>query len=507
MENIIEVKNLSKNFISIKALKNVSYLIQKGFIYGLVGENGAGKSTLIKILSGIYQEHEGEIYIGGEKVNIKSPLHARELGISTIFQELTLIPKLSIVENIFLGRESFKYKTFLDRSIMRRKSKELLDSLELKIDPLILVENLSIAKQQIVEICKALSIDSKVLIMDEPTASLTREEINDLFTLVKKLKERGKSIIFVTHKINEIFEICDYVTVIRDGIVVCTEETKNITHDEVVKQMIGHKVTNIKHIETQKNAEILLSIRNFSRIKEFKNIDLNLHAGEIIGLAGLIGAGRTELVRSIMGFTKPAQGSLEVLGKKLKFFRQSREAINMGLVYLPEDRKNEGIFPKMGVGANISLIVLRLMSKFSFILRKKEKILVDSLIKQINIKTTGEDQLVENLSGGNQQKVIISRLLATNAKIYFFDEATRGVDIGSKFEIYEIMKDIAKKGNGIIFISSEIPELLLVCDNIILMKDGKFIKNFKIDENPTEENIMDILTGKRDENFDRTDFN
>ncbi len=495
----IEIKNLSKSFTSAKVLDNISYSIGKGTIYGLVGENGAGKSTLIKILSGIYTDYEGEIYLNGKRTLISSPIEARELGISTIYQELSLVPKLSIIENLFLGREKIKRKLFIDKNYMFEKGKELLHSMEISINPKEIIENISLANQQVVEICKALAIDSSVLIMDEPTASLSRAEINDLFSLVRRLKEKNKTIIFVTHKIEEIFELCDYVTVLRDGKIVSNKKIEDTSPSEVIKAMIGHKIIEIEDTADLVKGKKILSIKNYSRKKEFFNINLDLFEGEIVGLAGLVGAGRTELARSIIGLTKPDQGDMEIFGKHQKFFKSPKEGLKKGLVLLPEDRKNEGLFLKLSVGDNISIMILNLISRFSFIFNSKESRIVNSLIDKIKVKTSGKTQLIENLSGGNQQKSIIARLLSTESKIYFFDEATRGVDIGSKFEIYEIIKNTAKSGNAIIYISSEIPELILVCDRIILMKDGRFIKEFKKDEKPTEEAILNILTSRREE--------
>jgi len=492
---IIKMSNLTKTFPGVIALSDVNLSMIEGSIHGLVGENGAGKSTLIKILSGIYTEYEGKIFLQNKNIQINSPSHAQKLGITTIFQELTVVLGMSVMENIFLGREKLKFGGFMDRNYMFRKSKEILNFLESSINPKNIAGNLSIANQQVIEICKALVLDAKLIIMDEPTASLTRIEVYNLFELIKKLRDSGKTIIFVTHKIDEIFEVCDRISVLRDGKIVGNLKKEKTSHGAVVKMMIGHEVVEVSKITKRKMPKKLLEISQLNKEGEYENINLDLYEGEIIGLAGLIGAGRTELSKSIIGLSIPNSGKIKVQGKEHKFFNHPRNALSSGIAYLPEDRKNEAIFPELSVSSNISISILRKCSSLSFIINKKiENKIVNKYIKDLRIKIINKKQLMKNLSGGNQQKAIIGRLLSTNSKIFIFDEATRGVDIGSKFEIYEIIKKITDAGYGIVFISSEIPELLIVCDRIILMRGGKFVKEFKKEDKPSEESIMKILT-------------
>lgn len=495
-KTIVDIVSVSKSFPGVKALDRVSFSISKGKIHGLVGENGAGKSTLIKIIAGVYTEYEGDLYISEKKVKMLSPTDAQDNGIATIFQELTIIPKMSVAENIFLGRELLKSKVFMDRSTIKKKSSEVLNFLlGRSIRPNQIAERLSVANQQLIEICKALVLDSKVIVMDEPTASLTRNEVVQLFSLIRKLKESGKTILYVSHRIEEVFEICDSITVLRDGKNVGTLKKEEASPDKVVKMMVGRSIETVYPTRNTQIGDILLSVKDLSKKDEFKNISFNLNAGEILGFAGLIGAGRTELAKAIIGVSPPDSGSIHIFGKKSRFFSHPRKALSRGLSYLSEDRKKDGLFPLMSVKENISLTVLNKCSNFSFVVNSRKEIsLVDSFISKIRIIATSRDQQVENLSGGNQQKVIISRLLSTKSRIFIFDEPTRGIDVGAKFEIYNIMNTLTSDGNGIIFISSELPELMGVSDRIMLMRSGELVKEVKGDK-ATAEEIMQVLSG------------
>lgn len=487
------VENISKRFPGVKALDNVSFRITSGEIVGLVGENGAGKSTLIKILAGVYTNYSGTIYVSNKKVNFTSPTDAQDNGIATIFQELTIIPELSVAENIVLGREPLKAKIFLNKSVIYKKSKEALKFLSSSIDPHEKAGNLSIANQQIVEICKALVLDAKVIIMDEPTSSLTKIEVNQLFKVIKKLKKDGKSILYVSHRIEEIFEICDSIKVLRDGKLVNSEKKRSASPNNVVKMMVGRSIKNIYPFIKTHAGKIVLSVKNLIKDGEFKDVSFNIREGEIVGFAGLVGAGRTEVAKAIIGITHPDGGTIQVFGKKLKNFSHPRKALNAGLAYLPENRKEDGIFPMLTIKENISLSSLKLCTKLGIFNQKKESNLVNKYINDIRIKTTGQDQVMETLSGGNQQKVIISRLLATKSKIFIFDESTHGIDIGAKYEIYNIIKALVAENKAIIFISSELPELIGIADRILLMRRGELVKEYNKDE-ANAENIMQVLT-------------
>jgi len=499
--NILGVKNISKAFPGVKALDDVSFCVKNGEVHGLVGENGAGKSTIIKILAGIYTEYEGCIYLLDEKFKCKSPSDALNYGISTIFQELTIINNLSVAENIFLGREISSSKVFLNKNFIYKKSSEVLKFLECDLKPQQKMEGKSIAVQQLVEICKGLVLDAKIIIMDEPTASLTKNEVEHLFTIIRKLKNNGKTIIYVSHKIEEVLEICDSITVLRDGKHIDTIKKEKTNYGQIIKMIVGRSVNNTypKRGLNKDNIKdnIILSVKKLTKKGEFKNISFDLYKGEIIGFAGLIGAGRTELAKAIAGISKPDSGEIFLYGEKIDFFPHTKEAIDKGLSYLPEDRRDESLFPKMDVSKNISIsIISKLAYLKTLISSKKEVALVNYFIEKIKIRTSGLNQKIENLSGGNQQKAIISRILATKSKIIIFDEPTRGIDVGSKFEIYNIINDLSKKGIGIIFISSELQELIGMSDRLILIKDGILIEDI-INKNINVSKIMEnLIRGK-----------
>jgi ABC-type sugar transport system ATPase subunit len=491
---MISIERVSKAFPGVQALDDVTFAIQDGEVHGLVGENGAGKSTLIKILSGIYPDYEGNISFDGTSRRFASVHEAQAGGVATIFQELTVIRELSVAENIFLGREPVRRGGLMDWNNMWRKSREALDFLDASLDPRSPVGRLSVANQQIVEICKALVLDSKIIIMDEPTSSLTGHEVRQLFALIRRLKERGITILYVSHKIEEIFEICDSVTVFRDGRHIATVDKSASTPDQVIGMMVGRSLSMMFPSRTARRGELLLSVREASRAGEFEGVSFELYAGEILGFAGLIGAGRTELARALFGATALGSGEVALAGQRSGRVTHPSRALAGGVAYLSEDRKGEGLMLQLSIRENMSLTILKRISRFLFVQRRQERQLVDAYIKKFKIRMTGIDQLVESLSGGNQQKVIISKLLLTEARVFIFDEPTRGIDVGAKYEIYKIMNDLTAEGRGIIFISSELPEVLGVSDRVLCMREGRLVREFSRSE-ADPEGVMRVLTG------------
>jgi ABC-type sugar transport system ATPase subunit len=503
-ESLIEIKNLTKAFSKVIVLDNISLSIKKGIVHGIIGENGAGKSTLIKILAGIYNEYDGEIYMNNVFFKPSSPLDAYRKGISTIFQELNIIPKQTVLENIFLGREILISNILLDRRAMLKKSLETIKSLAADIRPNDLAGDLSVANQQIVEICKAIVFNVNLLIMDEPTSSLTSNETEGLFELIRKLKNDGKTILYISHRLNEVFDICDVITVLRDGKLVGTVKKEESNTEEIVKMMVGRDLKSF-YPERKKpeSSKTVLSVKKLSRKNEFKHISFNLKEGEILGFGGLIGAGRTELAKAIIGISRPETGEITIIGENINYYKNPRQALDQGLAFLPENRKDEGIFQLYPVRENICISIMDRISKFSFIQFKSMKTLAEKNVERFKIKVRSINQVMETLSGGNQQKTIISRLLSTESKIFIFDEPTRGIDVGSKYDIYNFMNEITYRGGSIVFISSELPELLNMADRIMLMRGGEIVKELekknggftsKKEGIDIEEEIMQILT-------------
>ncbi len=491
---MISIDHVSKTFPGVKALDDVSFTIKSGEVHGLVGENGAGKSTIIKILSGIYPDYEGSVSFDGTVKRFNSVHEAQQNGLATIFQELTVIKELSVAENIFLGREPARRLGVIDWNFMREKSNEVLRFLDTPLNPKVIVGKLSVANQQIVEICKALVLNTKIIIMDEPTSSLTDHEVRQLFILIRRLKEKGITILYVSHKIEEIFKICDSITVFRDGKHIGTVGKNNTTHDDVINMMVGRSLGMMFPPRTVDKKGLLLSVRSLTRMGEFENVSFDLHGGEIIGFAGLIGAGRTEFAQALFGATAFDSGEIELYGEKAGFFTHPYRALSRGVAYLSEDRKGEGLMLELSIRENMSISILKRISRYLFVQANRERSLVDSFISKFRIKMTSIDQIVESLSGGNQQKVIISKLLMTESKVFIFDEPTRGIDVGAKYEIYKIMNDLTAEGKGIIFISSELPEVLGVSDRIFCMREGQLIKEFSQSEAEPEK-VMRVLTG------------
>jgi ribose transport system ATP-binding protein len=491
---MIRIDHVSKSFPGVVALNDISFQIDSGTVHGLVGENGAGKSTLIKIISGIYTDYEGDIFIDDQQLQINSVHESQKKGIATIFQELTVVRELTVAENIFLGREPVGFAGALDRAEMERKSQQVLNELNVSFSPRDKVGDLSVANQQIVEISKALVLNTQILIMDEPTSSLTEKEVQNLFSVIHTLKSKGITILYVSHKLEEIFEICDAITVLRDGKHIHTSAKSETNPPDVIRMMVGRSLNMLFPPRTAKKGDLLLSVKDLTREGEFKDINFEVHAGEIVGFAGLIGSGRTELAKALFGATCPDQGEIKICNQKMKLFCHPREAITQGLVYLSEDRKQEGLILLLSVRENISLPIIKKISQNLFVKRKEEQNIVDSLIEKLKIKVFSRDQVVETLSGGNQQKVVISKLLLTNAQVFIFDEPTRGIDVGAKYEIYKIMNDLTADGKGIVFISSELPEIIGISDRIYCMREGSIVKEYTR-EKANPENVMSALTG------------
>lgn len=466
---LLRMKNIHKSFPGVSALKNVDFELAAGEVHALLGENGAGKSTLIKVLGGIYLPEQGEIYINDQKVNIHDVKSAQEKGISIIHQELVLVPYMTVAENIFLGREPGN--RFINRKKMVTDAQKLLDQYEIHIDANTLVNKLSIAQQQMVEIVKAISYQSKILVMDEPTSSISDKEINFLFEMIRSLTKAGVGIIYISHKISELYEICNRVTVMRDGETVGTREIEAISKDELISMMVGRELRRYYTRDYLPQAEVVLKCENISDGRMAKGASFELHKGEIVGFAGLVGAGRSETMQCIFGLAQNAAGDIYIEGKKVKI-KSPAEAMKYGIALVPEDRKQEGIYQIQSVQYNSTIEILKDFISLVVVNKKKEREITQKYIDMMDTKTPSQEQQLGNLSGGNQQKVMIGRWLATNPKILILDEPTRGVDVGAKSEIYAIMNQLVKNGVSIIMVSSELPEIINMSDRIYVMCEG-----------------------------------
>ena len=472
-EYLLEMKNIHKHFPGVYALRGVNLDLKSGEVVALVGENGAGKSTTINILGGIYSKDDGTILIDGEDAHISSVLSAREKGISIIHQELVLVPYLSVAENIFINREPGN-GFLIDTNEMYQKAQEYLDDLGLDIDAHANVSNLNIAEQQMVEITKAVSFQSKIIVMDEPTSSLSDKEIDALFTNIRELKKRGIGIIYISHRLSELSQIADRVTIFRDGMTVGTYNVSEISNEEIVHQMVGREVTNYYSRTFKNNDEKILEVDDISNNK-IHNVSFTLHKGEILGFAGLIGAGRTETAEAILGFNPYKQGTVKLNGKVIHF-KSPEEAYQSNIGYIPEDRRGESLFPIQSVRFNTTIRVLNQFIRGVSVDNQQEKKITQDYIKELGIKTPSQEAMIQNLSGGNQQKVIVARWLAENPKILIMDEPTRGIDVGAKAEIYELMNQLVEQGISIIMISSELPEIINMSDRIVVMREGTISK-------------------------------
>lgn len=479
---LIELKQVSKFFPGVTALDKADLQIFPGEVHGLMGENGAGKSTLIKLLTGAYHPDEGAILMEGRLIHINNPKEAMACGLTAIYQELNIIPKLSVWENIFLGRERRDGKGFLDIPAMKEKSKELLAQLRQTIDVNEKVENLGMGHQQMVEICKALALDSRLIIMDEPTSSLSAGEVKELLRTVRELKAGGLAIVFISHHMDEIFQICDRLTVLRDGCVIQTMMAEETDTDQLIRLMVGRDITQQFPKDTAPKGEELLRAEGFCAPDgSFKDISFSVHAGEVLGFSGLVGAGRSETMRALFGIDSVSSGKLYIRGRAV-FIRSPRDAIRHGMAFLTEDRKGEGLVLSNTVGFNINLSTFQKSVKGGLLSNRLLKARAQKDIDQLHIKTPSVNSLVRGLSGGNQQKVVIAKWLETNADIFIMDEPTRGLDVGAKLEVYHIINDLVRKGKAVIMVSSELPEVLGMSDRILVMHEGEITGEFSREE-------------------------
>ena len=468
----LELRNISKSFPGVKALDHVSFKVRKGTTHVLCGENGAGKSTLMKIINGIYTPDEGEILLDGKPVKIDNPIHARSLGISMIFQELSFVPEMTVAENIFLGRWPLDKYHRVDHPEMYRRTQALMEREGLHYSPYEQLKNLSVSDIQMLEIIKAVSNDPQIVIMDEPTSAITDKEIEKLFEMIRTLKERGASIIYISHKMDEIFRIADDITVLRDGSMVDSRPASELDVDETIALMVGRRMENKYPWEDVPKGDVLLDVKHLTSEGVFNDISFNIRAGEIVGFAGLMGAGRTEVVRALFGLDPYDSGEITIKGKRREHL-SVKQNIADGLVMLSEDRRRYGLIPIRSVMENVSLANLKKFIYKGRLHRKEERDAVTEQCRSMNVKTPTLETTVEALSGGNQQKVVLAKWMEVDPDILLMDEPTRGIDVGAKFEIYKLMIDLARKGKALLMVSSELPELLGMCDRIYVLSQGR----------------------------------
>ncbi len=492
-ENIIEFVNVSKRFGGVRALDNVSFSVKRGEIHALVGENGAGKSTLINLCGGVFPKDEGHIIFRGEEIQRASTHYSKELGISIVYQEFPLCNHLSVAENIFLGPFPEQKFGVLNRRAMQERARELFDSLGVDIDPTIPVGRLSVGEQQIVEISKALSRDADLIIMDEPTSALTQRETEHLFGIIRRLKQRGITVIYVSHRLREVFEICDRVTVLRDGKYIGTLNVSEATMDQVVQMMVGRQISALFPKEQAEIRGVMLRGEGLTSQGLFENVTFEVRRGEILGLAGLQGSGNQALLRTIFGLHPLDAGELYLDGQRLTI-SSPNEAIERGIAYVPADRRSEGTVLNLSVSDNIGLLSLQNIARLGYVIRRRLKRIVDDSIKRLNIKTPSSRQIVQNLSGGNQQKVVLAKWLSIRPRVLLLDDPTRGIDVGSKAEIHQLLNDLTREGHAVLLISSELPELLAMSDRLLVMYKGHVVKELSRQE-ATEEAVMALMTG------------
>jgi methyl-galactoside transport system ATP-binding protein/inositol transport system ATP-binding protein len=495
-EYILEATNIVKKFPGVLALKGVDLKVKKEEILGLVGENGAGKSTLMKCIIGIHPPTSGEIKFDGEQLNKFSTSDALKMGISMIQQELSPIEHRPIMENIWVGREPKNKFGLVDHQEMYKMTKELLSTIGMDDDPKMLVRDLTVAKQQMVEIAKAISYDAKLIIMDEPTSALSGSEIAELFSIMRKIKEEGKSIIYISHKLDEIYDITDRVVVLRDGEYIGSEDINNIEVDKMIEMMVGRKITELFPKVKCEICEVKLRVEGLSSGKKFQDISFNVRKGEILGVAGLVGSGRTNLIETIFGMRKRTAGKVFIDGEEVTI-NTPADAIAHGMAFLTEDRRLNGIFPMLSVKINMIVANLHnLINKSGLLSTKLVNMKSLEFIKAIQIKTPSSEQMVMNLSGGNQQKVLVGRWLMTNPEILFLDEPTRGIDVGTKSEIHRLISELAGQGKSIVMVSSELPEILGMSDRVMVMCQGKLTGILENSDDLTQEEVMRYATMK-----------
>ena len=490
---IVEMEGISKQFPGVKALDNVSFHLKGGEVMALLGENGAGKSTLMKILSGVYQKDAGTIRVFGESVENLSPKKAQELGIAIIHQELNLCPHLSVAENIFLGREKVGALRRLSQREMNREAGKILENLRIDLAPTTMVGNLQVSKQQMVEIAKALSTNARVLIMDEPTSALTAKEIEELFRIIRQLRDEGRGIVYISHRLEELQHIVDSVTILRDGQFVAEMPFKDVTLNEIISYMVGREIKEKFPRVTCPVGKKIFEVKHLNAGRMVRDVSLELHEGEIVGIAGLMGAGRTETTRAIFGIDRKESGEILLDGKPITI-NKPIDAIRAGISLAPEDRKRDGLCTKLSIRDNIALPNLDIVSgPLTTVNMRKVNRMSDEAVKNLQIKLPNTLVDAGSLSGGNQQKVVVGKWLARNSRVVIFDEPTRGIDVAAKVEIYHLMNRLKQNGIGVLFVSSELPEILGISDRIIVMCDGRITGELDVRE-ATQERILELAT-------------
>lgn len=498
-EVIVSMNNISKSFPGVKALDHVKFELRSGEVMALLGENGAGKSTLMKILSGVYTRDEGTMEIFGKQYSDLTPKQAQEVGVAIIHQELNMCRHLTVAENMFLGRE-VKGTLALNNAKMQKEARRVLDDLNIDIDPNQMVGDLPVSKQQMVEIAKALSINAKILIMDEPTSSLTSKEIEDLFRIIRKLKAEGRGIVYISHRLEELSHIVDRVTIMRDGQYITTANFTDMTMDQIITNMVGREIKEkFPRVECPKGKKVF-EVKNLNAGRMVRDINFSVYEGEIVGFAGLMGAGRTETTRAIFGVDPKDSGEIFVDGKQVEI-KCPMDAIRNGVVLAPEDRKKDGLCTKLSIRQNLALPNLDLVcNKLGVINRKKEEELCEKAVSDLLIKTPNVEVDSGNLSGGNQQKVVVGKWLARDSRVVIFDEPTRGIDVGAKVEIYNLMNELKKQGIAVMFVSSEMPEVMGIADRIIVMCDGRITGEVMAKE-ATQNQILTMATAFENKNI------
>ena len=489
----IEMKGINKSFGTNQVLKNAGFVLRDGEVHALMGENGAGKSTLMKILTGVYTRDAGTVVVDGKEVIYKTPQEAEKAGIVFIYQELNVLFDLTVEENLFMGKEITKGFGICDKKAMRQKAQEIMDRMGVKIPVNAVMSDLSVGQQQMVEICKALMVDAKVLIMDEPTAALTQSETEVLFEVIKSLRKKGVSIVYISHRMEEIFELCDRITVLRDGTYIDTKEIKDINMDDIVQMMIGREIGERFPKRDVKIGKEVLRVEGLTKDKTFSNVTFNVRAGEVLGVSGLMGAGRTEIMQAIFGNLSYESGDIFIEGEKVTI-KNPRQAIAAGIGFITEDRKTEGLLLEKSIAENIEIANLGKVSNHKVISKNKQDELVKKGIDEFRIKCFGPWHECNNLSGGNQQKVVLAKWIYTEPKILILDEPTRGVDIGAKKEIYNVINDLAAKGVAVIMVSSELPEVLGMSDRIMVVREGE-VRGILDGNQADQTKIMTLATG------------
>lgn len=489
----LNMRGISKSFPGIRALTEVNLEVFPGEVHAIVGENGAGKSTLMKILAGIYQPDAGSIELDGAQVRLSGPIDARRRGIGMVYQELNLVPDLTVAENISLGRTPSQ-AGFVNRRAQLDLAKRVLDELDARIDPQELVGSLTVSQQQLVEIAKAYASEPRIVVLDEPTSSLSEHEAQSLFRVVARMREAGIAVIYISHRLREVLDLADRVTVLRDGLHIETRDVAGMTPGDMIRSMVGRDLTDVFPKREVPIGEVVLEVEGASRAGAFERISLNARAGEIVGLAGLVGAGRTEVARAVFGLDALDSGTVRVAGTE-QHIKSPNDGVNAGIGYVPEDRGRDGIVPQMSIRDNISLSMLRKLSRFGWVQRGRETALAKGQTEALGVSPPVIERGVSTLSGGNQQKVVLAKWLATSPKVLLLDEPTRGVDVGAKADIHTIIGELAAAGVAIVMISSELPEVLAVSDRVYVLHEGSLTAEFDRSE-ATEQSVMRAATGE-----------